>query len=177
MISDKVNKFAELLSKSTKQMSYTQRNFAKKLLEDILTTQLMLEAENTRLKSKLSGVDSEHYDTELLKCISVLKLLGVTLSEMIHVYKKHHLDFICKNAKSVGKLTVGRLNNICEIIYYHEVTRGQMPESLKDLKECVEEVKKLREQDIDIDKRLEEINAMSGQEIQEECLKIMNEYK
>lgn len=175
-INDKLEQLTDLLSKSTRQMTFSQRNFAKKLVEGILNIQLRLECENRRLKSRLSNIQHEEYDTALLKCLDVLNVLGVSLSWMNYYYKKKYLDFILKNKSKIGLIDVERLNNICRIIRYYEITREEMPESLDDLKQSTDEIRLLRNQKIDIDEKIKEMQLMNSKDVEVEFKKMSNEY-
>lgn len=164
-IYDKISKLTDYLSAITKNMNYSQRNYTKKLVEEILNMQLKIEAENTFIKSKLAGISKNEYDSVLDQSIKILQILGVTYTDMSSIYKNDIITVIHKLKQKIGKIDIERLNNLCEIVNYYLVTRGKPPETISDLKEITVEIKELRNSDIDIDKRIEEFKRMSRDEI------------
>ena len=167
-INDSLQELTKLFVKSTKG-NFQQRNYAKKLLENILTLLLRLENENRRLKTIKSNIDQSYeYDTALLKCVDVLKVLGVNMCDMTYIYKKPYIEFIINNKSQLGNIDKKRLNNICQIIRYYEVTREQLPNNLSDLKTVTDEIKELRSKNIDVDQRISEVREMNNEQLKKE---------
>jgi hypothetical protein len=142
-IEDNIQKFANFLGEIVSKLNISQRGYAKKLLEEILTEMSYIQRKNEVMALELSGLKGEDYPDLLLKSVALLQLVGFDKFE-IAFYTRNEIDFLLNNMESIknnGKCDYDRISNILKLVKYHEQTTGIFPEKISDLKESYKEIK------------------------------------
>jgi hypothetical protein len=149
-IEEKIEQFAQYLSDVSSKMTFSQRSYCKRMLEDILTILKEKELINDNLEAKLAGsVDKDEYLTNLNKAISVIQCLDIPWSEYSQI-EKRETDFIQLNKDTLTKkepITIKRFLEIVKLYRYFFKTECREPNSVNELIQKFNELKSIREQD------------------------------
>jgi hypothetical protein len=142
-IEEKTQKFADYLGEICSKLSIKQKQYAKSLLEDILTEISIEQRRSEKLALELAGTKNEDYPDLLIKTVTLLQIMEFDIIDLTMI-NRYELEFIVTNFKSIkksGEITTQRINNIIGIIKYHYQTTGNFPESMKDIIDSFNEIK------------------------------------
>jgi hypothetical protein len=149
-IEEKIERFAQYLSDISSKMTYSQKNYCKRMIEDILTLLREKELVNDNLESKLAGTDNyKEYLTNLDKAIAVIQCFDIPWDEYWQI-EKREIDFILLHKdtlKKQGQITPTRFLELVKIYRFFFRTECREPNSLKELTDKFYELKQLRKQD------------------------------
>jgi ribosomal protein S7 len=122
-----------------------KRNFALKLINELIDEVNVQEKKNDYLNAKKIGMLPVKYDTVLEKMVDLLQLMGFDLID-IEMLDFDAMQFFKLNRSKIKKpLTADYINNLILLYRFHVTTEGKKPESLKDLKDAYTEIEANRE--------------------------------
>ena len=139
-IQNKLASFRNILDGCTKTASQRQKEFADRLLTELVDDFNFYEKKISYYKEQLTGFNENEYQDILIKCVAILQSMGFVQISMDAI-ERDSIELILKNQKELKRqLTVRDIENINKLYKLYRMEFENEPEKLTDLNKVLENV-------------------------------------